>query len=68
MIKKISGCVSCGLSPCYHCEDYELTCDHCEQEVEALYRYNKEQVCEECFKELAFEDAEEIDYRRESEE
>lgn len=60
-VRRVSGCKGCGLSPCFGCTEIELICDHCECEVEKLYKRDGEQVCEDCYKELAFEDAEEID-------
>ncbi len=50
-----SDCVDCGL-PCIgkSCPHYEVTryyCDRCCEETE-LYRYDGEELCIECIKEL----------------
>lgn len=62
MIRRIDGCVGCGLLPCHHCTELEIICDECECEVENLYKWDDEQLCEDCYKARAFEDAEEVDY------
>lgn len=64
-VRRVSGCVGCGLSPCYHCTELELICDDCGSEVENLYKLDGRQVCEDCYKESAFENAEEVDYEEE---
>lgn len=60
MIRTVDGCVGCGQKPCYFCTELELVCDACEEVVESLYWLDDEQLCEECWKETAFQDADEV--------
>lgn len=52
MVKRESGCVSCGLPclgrACPHYEEITLVCDKCGHSVDDLYEYDGGQVCEEC--------------------
>lgn len=45
-------CVSCGLpcwgSACPNRHVLHLICDNCEEDVETLYVYDGEELCEEC--------------------
>jgi hypothetical protein len=53
MTKEVSGCVGCGLSPCYHCKGLEITCDECGSEIDSyyeIYDVDGEELCEECLK------------------
>lgn len=52
MIRYESQCVNCGF-PCRYeaCPNYKvriLECDRCKDEVEKLYDYDGEEICEEC--------------------
>lgn len=54
MIKRESGCVSCGF-PCRGrgCPHYEIErcfCDVCKDEVEELYEVDGIEICEDCLK------------------
>lgn len=50
-VKVISGCVGCGLHPCYHCKATVLECDKCGAECDELFELDSEDVCEDCFDE-----------------
>lgn len=60
MIRTIDGCVGCGLSSCRYCKEIEFVCDSCEEVVDSLYWLDDEQVCEKCWKEFAFLDADKV--------
>jgi hypothetical protein len=52
MIKSESDCLDCGL-PCKYelCPHYRikrLYCDKCKDEVDKLYKYGEEELCEDC--------------------
>lgn len=52
MIKIENDCVGCGM-PCLgvSCPNRKvphLYCDKCKEEVDELYKYDDEQLCEEC--------------------
>lgn len=52
MIKSESDCLDCGL-PCKYelCPHYRvrrLYCDKCKDEVDKLYKYDEEELCEDC--------------------
>lgn len=67
MVRIVDGCESCGLLPCYHCTDLELTCDICENETDTLYWLDKQHACEECYIKHCLEVADEVDYNAEAE-
>lgn len=54
MVEYENDCVSCDI-PCCNCglkHNPHFYCDECEEEVDELYAYNGQQVCEECLLKL----------------
>ena len=62
MVRRVPDCMGCDMPGCIHCTTLELTCDGCEEQVEKLYDFKGEQLCEDCYKNAAFDDAKEVDY------
>lgn len=47
----VSGCVCCGISPCYNCKEKIYTCDYCGEEYQPEELYwdaDGSMACEEC--------------------
>ena len=57
MRRLVDNCQGCGMTPCLHCTAYEYVCDSCGEDVDTLYKLGGEEYCEECYGEMAFDDA-----------
>ena len=64
MIKHVSECVGCEhcVPLCPYRDVTVLVCDECGDEVEKLYWYEGEQLCEDCAVDRFKDELEEIDY------
>lgn len=49
MIERVSGCKGCGLRPCFDCMEVVYTCDCCSKEVDELYVFENDQLCDKCY-------------------
>lgn len=47
MVRRVGACVGCD-RPCQNCTTIEAKCDYCDFEVDKLYDFYGEQICDEC--------------------